>query len=302
MNLQPRTLDKLRTGALGLFLLVCGVTGSAAGPSTLTANLPNGISVRVFTPDYFLVRTIYQGTRGVISLASGERLSVITDTGDPAIGNQGDGTFHPFAADQVLGLLAEIDHPGLELTVDVYLLPFPRADIPGSSSAGRVLYLSPHVNNISRSTAAYIVAHEMGHVFQNRYLPQGSLDGWDTYRRIRGIEDRQRYSDSSSHADRPREILAEDFRVLFGGPDAYFDGYIENTGLALPGLVPGLKAFLAALKPVRSGSDIVAVGSHPNPFNPETVVRVKLDSDTPLGRFRWAVSSALFSSELRVLR
>ena len=43
--------------------------------------------------------------------------------------------------------------------------------------------------------------------------------------------------------------------------------------------MPGLKAFLAALEPVRAGSDIVAVGSHPNPFNPETVVRVELDSD-----------------------
>jgi hypothetical protein len=37
-----------------------------------------------------------------------------------------------------------------------------------------------------------------------------------------------------SHAQRPREIFAEDFRYLFGSDEAVFSGGIENDELSPP--------------------------------------------------------------------
>ncbi|MEE9270128.1 MAG: hypothetical protein V3V49_07695 [Candidatus Krumholzibacteria bacterium] len=282
MYAKSRNPTSTRAIVLVGFVFLVGAHAPAvrAAEAAFTVDLSNGISARIFTPEYLMIRTTYNGSRGTITLANGDRLDVITDINDPVIANKGDGAFHPFAVDQVVELLGEIAYPELSLDVEVYLLPFPRADIPVSSTLGRRLYLSPQVYEVPRSTAAYIIAHEMGHVFQERYFPVRVRDGWQGYRRIRDIEDGERYSSQASHADRPREIFAEDFRVLFGGPSAYFNGYVENMDLISPELVPDLKGFFVALRPVLSGgSNIIRVGNYPNPFNPETVVRVELDVD-----------------------
>ena len=51
-----------------------------------------------------------------------------------------------------------------------------------SSTSGAELFLSPHVLDIDPSVAAYIIAHELGHAFHNRFMPDGS-PAWDEYRR-----------------------------------------------------------------------------------------------------------------------
>jgi hypothetical protein len=140
--------------------------------------------------------------------------------------------------------------------------------------------LSPQVLDISKEGAAYIIAHELGHVFHNRYLPDSNYRGWGHYRHIRGIENEEKFSSSSLHAYRPHEIFAEDFRVLFGGPWAFFGGRVENPELMSPQWVDGLEPFMLGL--TSTGPErpfIVSFGGFPNPFNPQTELRVNLSND-----------------------
>jgi hypothetical protein len=235
---------------------------------------------RVFPPEYLADRTVADGGRGVIDLEDGLYLSLITDINDPLIINKGDGSFHPFATDLVIECLESITYPGLGIDVDVFVLPYPRVDMMSSSASGRRIFLSPQVLEITREGAAYIVAHELGHVFQYRHLPDPMESGWDEYRRIRGIEDETVYSNGARHAYRPREIFAEDFRVLFGGPAAFFGGRVENPDLPSPTMVAGLEDFFLGLTASDAGvPTIVSFDNYPNPFNPQTSLRVRLSDD-----------------------
>jgi len=94
---------------------------------------------------------------------------------------------------------------------------------------------------------AALFAHELGHVYHRTFLPDSDTEGWDAYRRLRGIEDASVYNATAVHKNRPHEIFAEDFRFLFGGASANYSGGIENPDLALPDAVPGLDTFLLGL-------------------------------------------------------
>jgi hypothetical protein len=218
--------------------------------------------------------------RGTLDLDNGEYLTLITDIYDPAIPNKGDGQFHPFDEDLVVECLENIEYPGMELDVEVFVLPYPRVNVLSSSASGGRIYLSPQVLEISVEGAAYIVAHEFGHVFQYRYLPDSYHRRWDEYRRIRGIADPVVFSSAGSHAYRPHEIFAEDFRVLFGGPGAYFGGRVENAELPPPETVAGLEGFFLRLTSKPAGLPvIVSFTNYPNPFNPQTELNVRLSEE-----------------------
>jgi hypothetical protein len=105
-------------------------------------------------------------------------------------------------------------------------------------------------------------------------MPDGS-PLWNSYRWIRGITNTDIYFAGASHAFRPKEIFAEDFRVLFGGEEASFGGRIENTNIPAPAEVAGLFEFMADLggAPVVIGPKVRATNS-PNPFNPATEIRI----------------------------
>jgi len=257
--------------------MVLAAAAISATASPIHFQYTNGLSVTVFASDDLAGDvTTYQGSPA-IELADGRMVPVITDIADPSIYNKGDGRFHAFTPGLVDHVLGNIRHPYLPLDVKIYLLPYPRRGVLASSTTGNEMFLSPQVLDVSSSVASYVIAHEMGHVFHNRFMPVGS-SRWNEYRGLRGITDERTFNDGAAHAYRPREIFAEDFRVLFGGDEAYFSGHVENADIAEPGEIAGLEGFY--LRVARNGTQhqrIVATSS-PNPFNPETEIRIALPS------------------------
>jgi FlgD Ig-like domain len=261
-----------------------------AGAAATKTELPNGLKVTVYDADYLASRLTTLDGSPAIRLDDGRYVPVITDINDPSIWNKGDGSFHPFTVDAALEALREVDHVALNFDVRVYLLPYPRRNVLVSSTSGNDVFLSPHVLDIDPTVAAYIATHELGHVFHNRYMPDNS-PAWSEYRRLRGISDESRFNDTASHAYRPREILAEDFRVLFGGEDARLDGRVENVEIAMPETVAGLENFFVRVagSAVASRTPAIAATSYPNPFNPETEIRVTMPSELANGNAPVAV-------------
>jgi hypothetical protein len=82
-------------------------------------------------------------------------------------------------------------------------------------------------------------------------MPDSDAGDWQRYREMRGIMDTDVYNASAAHADRPHEIFAEDFRVLFG--DALAGGDVENPDLSSPLSVQGLQSFIVALQGAVTG-------------------------------------------------
>jgi hypothetical protein len=269
----------LRKAITALCAVAVFLSASSARAGVETVALANGLSATVYPADYLAQRMIVSDAGAAIQLDDNRLIPVITDIADPTIANKGDGEFHPFSTDDVLTTMRALEYRALRMSVRIYLLPYPRRSLLVSSTSGAELFLSPHVLDIDPQVAAYIIAHELGHAFHNRFMPDGS-PAWEEYRRLRGIDGDGRFNDLASHAYRPKEILAEDFRVLFGGSAAYFGGMIENTELARPEDVPGLSSFFVRIagEPVAKRDRIVAT-SHPNPFNPETEVQVSLPED-----------------------
>ncbi len=181
----------------------------------------------------------------------------------------------PFVPQQVLAALEAMRGLATRVTVDVFILPCtPLA--AGSSFARRgAIVLAPGSGQVPPVTQAAITTHEMGHVLTWAFMDSYPAR-WDAYLRLRGL-DPVANGPSARHADRAREILAEDIRFLFGGPLATSSGTIENHDLATPDRVDGLQEMLAGffapanLQPVAARSS-----AFPNPCNPLTTVEMVL--------------------------
>ncbi|MCK5406283.1 MAG: hypothetical protein KAJ37_02460 [Candidatus Krumholzibacteria bacterium] len=266
------------------------VSPSRSSVASSRYHLANGLDVTVYGSAELASRLSTLAGEQVITLDDGRYVSVITDINDPSIYNKGDGDFHPFSEESVIDVLSGISHPGMDLDVTVYILPYPRRNLLVSSTTGNSVFLSPHVLDIHPAVCAYIVAHELGHVFHNAYMPDDS-PLWNRYRWIRTITNSDIYYSGATHAYRPKEIFAEDFRVLFGGEEAAFGGRIENTSLPAPAEVAGLFEFMADI-----GGEVVAVigpkvraTNYPNPFNPETEIRIVVPVNILVARERVTV-------------
>jgi hypothetical protein len=260
------------------------VPGSLAAGENSLFKLENGLEIRL----YSLEEVLEMSTRDsdghlILRLSDGVSYGLIDDILDPQIANRGDGSFHPMNEEWVIDALAKVDVSGekVKMPVNVYVLPFPRSGLLASSTCGDCIFLSPGVREVGRCAVACTATHELGHVFQGNFAPEGNGDSWADYLRIRGLEDEAIYSADASHMNRPAEIFAEDFRYLFGGSEACSSGKIENSDIPLPDEVSGLREFIVAL----AGSSVIeppfALSNYPNPFNPSTTIRVALASLAP---------------------
>ncbi|MDD4856628.1 MAG: hypothetical protein PHD74_00830 [Candidatus Krumholzibacteria bacterium] len=246
--------------------------------------LENGLEIRLYSPKNVLEMSTRDGDgRLILTLSDGVKYELIDDICDPRIVNRGDGSFHPVNEEWVIDALGKVDVSGekIKMSVNVYVLPFPRSGLLASSSCDDCIFLSPGVREIARRAVACTATHEFGHVFQGHFAPEGSGGRWADYLRIRGLKDSAVYSVDASHMNRPAEIFAEDFRYLFGGAEACSSGKIENCEIPLPDAVSGLREFFVALVEPAGFEEPLALSNYPNPFNPSTTIRVALASLAP---------------------
>jgi hypothetical protein len=245
---------------------------------------PAAADVRVHTSDEVLARwTVRSGDGLYFHGPNGESWAFITDINDPAILNRGQGEFFPVDPTLVQGALDAVSFPISGLTVEIYVLPYPRRDLIPSSASGSSIFLSPGVAPVSVYHVHSLVAHELGHVVHNQLLPDNDGSTWARYRQIRGIEDTSIYNDDAAHRNRPHEIFAEDFRYLFGGAEANYSNSIENPNLMLPSHVTGLEDFMLALGGASAAGQepfqAPSLALYPNPARAR--VSIALDSAIP---------------------
>jgi hypothetical protein len=113
---------------------------------------------------------------------------------------------------------------------------------------------------------AYLVTHEIGHLVHRRFLPDSLATAWREWATLRGVADSSVYHAGAEHANRPREIFAEDFRALFGGAEARRGGTVENQNIVRPDAVPGLEGWVLALVGIRTAPSVAELVLHPNPI------------------------------------
>jgi hypothetical protein len=113
-------------------------------------------------------------------------------------------------------------------------------------------------------------------------MPDADASAWESYRRMRGIDDPTVYSAAAPHASRPHEIFAEDFRALFGGPSANYSGSIENATIEPPQQVPGLRTFMLALADTWMRAGLTGA---PNPSRGSVTFARAVATSVPLELF-----------------
>jgi len=183
-------------------------------------------------------------------------------------------TLYPFDVDVVTAAVADMQGFATDLEIQVFILD----GIPtetGSSFARRgAIFLSPSFAPVDPAITSYITTHEVGHVMTWAYV-DGQAGRWETYASLRDL-DLEAAGPDAPHARRAREILAEDFRYLFGGVLATRGIGLENHDLVTPDHVDGLGALLAGYLAGISPVTMVISRAFPNPCNPRTTIELQL--------------------------
>jgi hypothetical protein len=231
-------------------------------------------AVRIVGPDEVLKRYCRaEGGQLRLVVPGVAPQELVTRVDDPIVANPGDGSFHPFDANVVAQAIQGLAFPVDQVDAVVYVLPYPRRAGLESGAAPGAILLSPGVRPVPDQTVHQVVAHEFGHVVQYQLATQGTA-AWAAYAGLRGLPAAGRDTDALAHADRPREVFAEDFRELCGSPLAQTTGMTENALLAPPQSVEGLASFLLDLpdRARRTASSEHRVAVYPNPFRSATTV------------------------------
>ena len=252
--------NKTNMVALMMVLSLTAITASHSLASEVV-ELDNGLTLTVYGADEIRINPAVCG------------INLVAD----------DSGFVSFDRDVVVDALTTMNGFQIDLNVNVYLLPATPAQVASSYASGNDIFLAPGTGAIHPATQAYIVTHEMGHVFTSVYMDNSSAR-WDTYMQLRGL-DSQLNGPTANHADRAREIVAEDFRFLFGGDLATSTGSIENHHLELPTNVDGLQELMLSFLAEKAMpmNTMAAATAYPNPCNPRTTIEMALSSSAQLG-------------------
>jgi hypothetical protein len=248
-------------GCLALALLAAGVPAFASRAlATELGFAAHAAGFRIHSADETLTQyCAWVDGKLWFTIPGGASWELVTETGDPAISNPGDGAFHPFDVSEVESARDGVRYPLQRIAAEVFILPYPRRLGLDSAAGPGLILLSPGVRPISSDQQCAEFVHELGHVVQYTLMPDADTGNWDRYRALRGIEDVTLYCSSAPHADRPHEIFAEDFRALFGPQAANTAGTIENDALVYPTQIAGLSAFVQDLASLSVRPGVLAV-------------------------------------------
>lgn len=201
-----------------LLLILATAAGGATAQGGVYAPQRTGAAAwQIIGPGEILSACAQDATGLCFTDARGAPWTLRTGTGVAEVRDGEREQFWPLPVVWVREALEALDPriPAL-VACRIYVLPLPRENLPRSSCDGVAIYLSPTVRPATREVVHFVVFHEVGHLLHRRLLPDGDREGWRRYRRIRGVTDEARYSASAPPPDRPHELFAEDFRLLFG--------------------------------------------------------------------------------------
>jgi hypothetical protein len=250
-----------------------------AALAALSVECPSGLRAVIYTAEEIKAdMLVRERGRSWLQHPSVGLLELLNGTDDPRLLRANVTDFQPFPADVVIAALNAMHDIAPVMEVNIFLLPAPPADPQSSFSWRNVVLLAPGFGPPAASTVAYVTTHELGHVLSWAYLdPVPSR--WSAYRQLRGLEGSED-GIGRSHAERPREILAEDIRYLFGGSLATISGTIENHDLPTPDRVTGLRELLAGyLQGPPVPPYLARSHAFPNPCNPATTVELLLPEE-----------------------
>jgi hypothetical protein len=264
VNKGFRQVSAITAAVVLLVLLVSGLAAAAEVHS-----FANGITATIYSPQEISDQWITLEKEGIYLTHPATGTVELTDDSDQMF---------PFDELEVAEALAAMHGFATSVDVDVFILPTMPARVTSSFSRRNIIYLAPGSGPVDPSTQAYITTHEMGHVFTWAFI-DGQRARWKAYLDIRELDATSLQPDVT-HADRAREILAEDIRALFGGPLATVSGSIENHDLFHPDRVAGLEKMLAEF---FQGRDVPPVQlssiAFPNPCNPRTTIEMAFPDD-----------------------
>lgn len=251
-------------------ILLTALCPLSAVPAAEVLDLPNGIRATVYDADEI--------ASGLVIDKSGTAQLIHPAVGSLTLGT-GEDLWFPMDRQAVIAALRDMHDFSADVDVDVFILPAPPLEVTGSFSSRGAIFLAPGSGPVDESTVAYITTHEMGHVLTWAFLDDHP-GRWEAYLALRGLTEAN-LDPEARHADRAREILAEDIRFLFGSALATASGSIENHTLATPDRVEGLADLLRAFFADRDPGPLAAVSSaFPNPCNPLTTIRMILPAGT----------------------
>ncbi len=250
------------TAAIGLLVLL----GSGLAGAAEISRLSNGITVTIYSPAEISSQWTTLENNGVYLTHPAAGTVELADNSN---------TMYPFDQTEVVEALASMGGFETNVDVDVFILPAIPAGVGSSFARHNAIFLAPGIAPVDPSTVAYITTHEMGHLLTWAFL-DGQPARWKSYLNIRGLDTSSLRPDVA-HADRAREILAEDIRALFGGPLATVSGSIENHNLIHPNRVDGLEEMLAEFFLGKDASPRqITSSAFPNPCNPRTTIKMAL--------------------------
>jgi hypothetical protein len=156
-----------------------------------------------------------------------------------------------WTAQQVYDLLKanayELNRIGPTLTVKVQT-QYASVTSTGVSEVGGVyqnyratIYLDARPGMVLADRPDYVMAHEYGHAWSTFHLYMSQRGDWSSWLTFRGLAGDPRL-DSSFTWDRS-ELIADDYRMLFGSPAAVSEASYINVNVPDPRTVAGLRDF-----------------------------------------------------------